>query len=162
MKYPGKIKKKNAEILLEAMFSHYQLDIHTHFHDTTPSLPSTPPAASSTPLMSSPQSASSATSVNTEALNTESDQHSISEPAKKIMKTDHQDQGSCSEESFEDSEDEEFRKRMEAEEKQADSDFDIDFNLSDEEDFCDKTEPENSHNVGVEDVTKEGEIIFKV
>ena len=58
-----------------------------------------------------------------------------------------QDQGSCSEESFEDSEDEEFRKRMEAEEKQADSDFDIDFNLSDEEDFCDKTEPENSHNV---------------
>ena len=43
---------------------------------------------------------------------------------------------------------------MEAEEKQADSDFDIDFNLSDEEDFCDKTEPENSHNVGVEDVTK--------
>ena len=94
--------------------------------------------------------------------NTESDQHSISEPAKKIRKTDHQDQGSCSEESFEDSEDEEFRKRMEAEEKQADSDFDIDFNLSDEEDFCDKTEPENSHNVGVEDVTKEGEIIFKV
>ena len=79
-----------------------------------------------------------------------------------INKTGHQDQGSCSEESFEDSEDEEFRKRMEAEEKQADSDFDIDFNLSDEEDFCDKTEPENSHNVGVEDVTKEGEIIFKV
>ena len=43
-----------------------------------------------------------------------------------------------------------------------DPDFDIDFNLSDEEDFCDKKEPENSHNVGVEDVTKEGEIIFKV